>query len=84
MARPTLRIRQVIRSHHLAAGAKGGVKKKVLATQSGGFTTKIHLVANAHRLPVSAETSGEEASDLKDFDILADKYLPKAKVFLTD
>ncbi|WP_167444988.1 hypothetical protein [Thalassospira lucentensis] len=55
-----------------------------MATQRGGFTTKIHLVANAHRLPVSAETSGGEASDLKDFDILVDKYLPKAKVFLTD
>eukprot|EP01036_Dinobryon_divergens_P037062 gene37062-48390_t len=62
----------VIRAHHLAAGAKGGLKKK------------IHLIANAHGLPVRAEITGGEVSDFKGFDRLVDDDLPHAKVFLAD
>lgn len=46
--------------------------------------TKIHLITNAHDLPVRAEITGGEVSDFKGFDALVDADLPNAKVFLAD
>ncbi|MBO6552190.1 MAG: IS5 family transposase [Roseitalea sp.] len=74
----------IIRAHHLAAGAKGGPQKEGFGRSKGGFTTKIHLIANAHGLPVRAEISGGEVSDFKGFDALVDDDLPEAKVFIAD
>lgn len=57
----------------------------------GGFTTKIHLIANAHGLPMNAhglpmkvEITGGETSDYKGFDLLRDGSLPPPKVFIAD
>ena len=87
----------IIRAHHLAAGAKGGPRQEGFGRFSrfackplpgngskGGFTTKIHLIANAHGLPVRAEISGGEVSDFKGFDALVDEHLPQAKVVIAD
>ena len=46
--------------------------------------SKIHLIINAHGLPVRAEVTGGEVSDFKGFDVLVDDYLPTARVFLAD
>ena len=60
---------------------KRGTQKEGFGHSKGGFTTRIHLIANAHGLPVWAKITGEEVSDFKGFDILVDTDLPKAKVF---
>ncbi|WP_413840884.1 MULTISPECIES: IS5 family transposase [Alphaproteobacteria] len=74
----------VIRAHHLAAGAKGGPQRQGFGRSKGGFTSKIHLITNAHGLPVRAEVTGGEVSDFKGFDALVDDDLPTARVFLAD
>ncbi len=73
-----------------------GLKDKSLAAQiplgdgnitcraAGGFTTKIHLIANAHGLPMKAEISGGEVSDYKRFDLLRVDPLPAPKMFIAD
>lgn len=45
---------------------------------------KIHLIPNAHGLPVRAEVMGGEVSDFKGFDALVDDDLPTARVSLAD
>ena len=49
-----------------------------------GFTTKIHLIANAHGLPMKAEISGGEVFDYKGFDLLRVDPLLVSKVFIAD
>ena len=46
--------------------------------------TKIHLIANAHGLPVRAATSGGEVPDFKGFDAPVDEDLPEARVFIAN
>jgi hypothetical protein len=46
-------------SQQIAAQSSAGNGSK------GGFTTKIHLITNAHGLPMNAEISGGEVSDYK-------------------
>ncbi|MEP2724992.1 MULTISPECIES: IS5 family transposase [Alphaproteobacteria] len=74
----------VIRAHHLAAGGKRGTQRQGFGRSKGGFTSKIHLISNAHGLPVRAEVTGGEVSDFKGFDALVDDDLPTARVFLAD
>lgn len=73
----------IIRAHHQAAGARG-TQRQGFGRSKGGFTTKIHLIANAHGLPMKAEISGGEVSDYKGFDLLRDDPLPAPKVFIAD
>lgn len=63
---------------------KRGTQKEALGRSKGGFTTKVHLIANAEGLPVRAEITGGEASDYKGFDLLVDEDLPKAEVMIAD
>jgi transposase len=63
---------------------KRGTQKEALGRSKGGFTTKVHLIANAAGLPVRAEITGGEASDRKGFDLLVDEDLPKSKVMIAD
>ena len=68
----------------LGSRRKRGAQKEGFGRSKGGFTTKIHLIANAHGLPVRAEISGGEVSDFKGFDALGDDDLPEAKVVIAD
>jgi len=77
------------RQHHypgpsLGGRRKRGTQKEGFGRSKGGFTTKIHLIANAHGLPVRAEISGGEVSDFKGFDALVDEDLLEARVFIAD
>ncbi len=54
----------IVCAHHCAAGAKGA-HKEGLGRSKGGFTSKIHLRANAGGLPVAAGIAGGEVSDDK-------------------
>ncbi len=62
----------IIRAHQQAAGAKGG------------FTTKVHLIANIMGLPTRLEISGGEVSDYKGYDLLYNGDGPAAKVLIAD
>ena len=68
----------------LGSWRKRGTQRQGFGRSKGGFTTKIHLIANAHGLPVRAEISGGEVSDFKGFDALVDDDLPEARVFIAD
>jgi transposase len=63
---------------------KRGTQKEGLGRSKGGFTTKIHLIANAWGLPIRAEITGGEVSDYKGYDVLADEDLPAGKVLIAD
>ena len=68
----------------LGSWRKRRTQRQGFGRSKGGFTTKIHLIANAHGLPVRAEISGGEVSDFKGFDALVDDDLPEARVFIVD
>ncbi len=65
-------------------GRKRGTQRQGFGRSKGGFTTKIHLTANAHGLPMKAEISGGEVSDYKGFDLLRIDPLPTPRVFIAD
>ena len=62
----------IIRAHHPAAGAKGGLAKKVLAVQKVASRPGYIMIANARGLPMRAEITDGEVSDCKGFDLLMD------------
>ena len=74
----------IVRAHHQAAGAKGGLEKEGFGRSKGGFTTKIHLRTNAEGLPIAAEITGGEVSDYKGYDLVMDAEAPDPKVFIAD
>ena len=51
---------------------------------NGGFTTKVHLITNAHGLPIKAEISPGQCSDYTVYSLLQDEDLPGPKVFIAD
>lgn len=52
----------IIRAHHCAAGA-GAAERQGLGRSRGGFSTKIHLRANAHGLPIGIVLTPGQAHD---------------------
>ena len=44
----------IVRAHHCAAGARGGIQGQAFGRSRGGFSSKIHLRANAHGLPIGS------------------------------
>lgn len=52
-----------IRAHHCAAGARGGMRGQALGRSRGGFSTKVHLRANADGLPIGVVLTPGEAHD---------------------
>jgi transposase len=73
----------IIRAHHCAAGAKGGLRQG-LGRSKGGFTTKIHLGINALGLPVGFVLTGGEVSDYTGYAPLMAHDGPEAKVRQAD
>ncbi|WP_159719137.1 IS5 family transposase, partial [Geminicoccus flavidas] len=50
----------VIRAHAHAAGARRSAGEQALGRSRGGFSTKLHLRANAHGRPVALHLTGGE------------------------
>lgn len=63
---------------------KRGTQKQGFKRSKGGFTTKLHLRANADGLPVAAEITGGEVSDYKGYDLVMADRGPEPKVFIAD
>ena len=53
----------IVRAHHCSAGRKGGLGGACLGRSRGGFSTKIHLRANAYGLPIGVVLTSGEAHD---------------------
>ena len=54
----------VIRAHACAAGARRSAGEQALGRSRGGFSTKLHLRADAHGRPVALHLTGGERHDL--------------------
>lgn len=63
----------IIRAHHCAAGAGGG-RSQALGRSRGGFSTKVHLRANAEGLPIGVALTPGEAHDATAYgDLMAER-----------
>jgi hypothetical protein len=63
----------VIPVHPCAAGIKRGIPNQALGRSCGGFSTKIHVRANAEGLPTAVELTPGEAQDLTACDDLLEQ-----------
>ena len=54
----------VVRAHACAAGARRSASARALGRSRGGFSTKLHLRADAHGRPVALHLTGGERHDL--------------------
>jgi hypothetical protein len=54
----------VLRTHACAAGARRLAGEQALGQSRGGFSTKLHLRADAHGRPVALHLTGDERHDL--------------------
>ena len=73
----------LVRAHHQAAGSKRGRCDRSRPF-SAGFTTKIHLLVNAHGLTIRTEITPGQTSDYLGFDLVMADNLPVASVLLAD
>ena len=74
----------VIRAHHCAAGARGGLKNQALGRSRGGFSTKIHARTNAEGLPIALLLTPGEAHDSTAFTDLMAEHDADPEVMLAD
>ena len=59
-----------VRAHVSAAGGKGGTRRRALGRSRGGFTSKLHCLADARGRPVAFHLTSGEAADCKAYDTL--------------
>jgi transposase len=62
-----------VRAHVSAAGGKGGTRRRALGRSRGGFTSKLHCLADARGRPVAFHLTSGEAADCKAYDTLPDR-----------
>lgn len=74
----------IVRAHHRAAGARGGIQGECLGRSRGGFSTKIHLRANADGLPVGVVLTPGEDHDATAYAGLMDERDSNPGVLLAD
>ncbi len=53
----------IVRAHHCAAGGRSGTRRECLGRSRGGFSTKVHLRANAYGLPIGVVLTPGEVHD---------------------
>ena len=68
----------------MRSGRKGGIQRNALGRSRGGFTTKIHLRANAKGLPLATTLAPGESHDVKGYEALMKEPAPDPKVMLGD
>lgn len=61
----------IVRGHVQAAGAKGGLKK-TFGRSRGGFTCKVHALADARGRPLQFHLTGGGVADCKAYETLID------------
>ena len=66
------------------SGLKKGTPRPGLGRSRGGFTTKIHLLVDAHGLPVRPEITPGQTSDYLGFGLVMADNLPVPSVLLAD
>ena len=74
----------VIRAHHQAAGAKGGLKTRLLGRSRVGFTSKIHARTNGEGLPLGFVITPGEARDATAYEELVDLDEARPEALLAD
>ena len=77
------------RQHHrsrprLGSGQKRGTHRRALGRSRGGFTSKLHCLADALGRPVAFHLTGGEAADCKAYDDLIDLPEQAPDAFLAD
>ena len=77
------------RQHHsprprLGSGRKRGTHRRALGRSRGGFTSKLHCLADALGRPVAFHLTGGEAADCKAYDDLIDLPEQGPGAFLAD
>jgi transposase len=58
-----------IRAHHCAAGGRGSHRGSI-GRSRGGFTSKLHIRANAHGLPIALHVTAGQEADCSNYDAL--------------
>jgi transposase len=66
------------------SGRKRGTPKEDLGRSKGGFSTKIHLRANSHGLPMRTEITPGQTSDYLGFEPVMADNLPAPRVLVAD
>ena len=56
----------------LGSGRKGGIHQRALGRSRGGFTSKVHCLADARGRPIAFHLTPGEAADCKAYDALID------------
>ncbi|RVT87403.1 IS5 family transposase [Rhodobacteraceae bacterium CCMM004] len=74
----------VVRAHHQASGAKRGTPRQGFGRSRGGCSTEIHLLINAHGLPMRNERTPGQTSDYCGFDLVMADNLPTPSVVVAD
>nr|WP_124087481.1 IS5 family transposase [Pseudogemmobacter humi] len=74
----------VIRVHHHAAGAKGGLLQEAPGRSRGGFPTRIHLRINGVGLPMRTGITPGQDSDYTGYDLVMADNLPQPAVLVAD
>jgi transposase len=72
-----------VRAHVSAAGGKG-THRRALGRSRGGFTSKLHCLADALGRPIAFHLTGGEAADCKAYDDLIDLPEQAPYAFLAD
>ena len=69
-----------VRAHVSAAGGKGGAHRRALGRSRGGFTSKLHCLADARGRPIAFHLTVGETAECKAYDMLiaAPERAPKA------
>ncbi len=74
----------IIRAHHQAAGAKGGLKTRVFGAQRVASRQKFISASPARGSRLQRKSTFGEVSDYKGYDIVMDAEGPKPKVLIAD
>lgn len=73
----------VVRAHHQAAGAKGGLRDRVLAVREVASRQR-STSASMAGLPMRSDITPGQTSDYLGFDLIMDDNLPEPSVLLAD
>lgn len=73
-----------VRAHVSAAGGKGGTHRRALGRSRGGFTSKLHCLADALGRPIAFHLTGGEAADCRANDDLIDLPEQAPEAFLAE
>lgn len=75
---------RVIRAHHHAAGAKGGVRKRLLAVREVASRPRSILRVNSAGLPMRTEITPGQDSDYTGYDLVMADNLPQPAVLVAN